>query len=103
MKFLVRSDVPVHVSGKRLAELFRRTRDQVGRGDTGVTVEAVYGILGGRGAIAICDTPDAETLHAFLTAAPLFHFERFSVTPLVSFDAFLDGMINAAVAANGED
>ena len=99
MKFLVQSDIEVNVPPERLADLLERTRRHVGRSDTGVRVECVYGILGGRGAVAICE---AESLHALLTDAPLCHVERFTITPLVAFDAFLDGMIKAAVAISEE-
>jgi hypothetical protein len=100
MKFLVQSEIALTVPPERLAGLLERTRNQVGRGDTRVSIDCVYGILGGRGAVAICEAPDAETMNAMLTDAPLFHFERFTIIPLVSFDAFLDGMIKAAVAAS---
>ena len=99
MKFLVQSDVFPEAPVERLAELFERTRGQVARGDSPVQVECAYGVLGGRGAVAIVDAPDAESLHALLTSAPLFCFERFTVTPLVAFDAFLTGMSTAAAAA----
>jgi muconolactone delta-isomerase len=99
MKFLVQSDVFPEAPVDRLAELFERTRGQVARGDSPVKVECAYGVLGGRGAVAIVDAPDAESLHALLTSAPLFCFERFTVTPLVAFDAFLTGMSTAAAAA----
>ena len=99
MKFLVQSDVFPEAPVERLAELFERTRGQVARGDSPVKVECAYGVLGGRGAVAIVDAPDAESLHALLTSAPLFCFERFTVTPLVAFDAFLTGMSTAAAAA----
>lgn len=99
MKFLVQSDVFPEAPVDRLAELFERTRGQVARGDSPVKVECAYGVLGGRGAVAIVDAPDAESLHALLTTAPLFCFERFTVTPLVAFDAFLTGMSTAAAAA----
>lgn len=101
MKFLVHSDVFPEAPVDRLAELFERTRGQVSRGDSPVKLECAYGILGGRGAVAIVDAPDAESLHALLTSAPLFCFERFTVTPLVAFPAFIDGMAAAARAAAG--
>ena len=102
MKFLVQSDVFPEAPVDRLAELFERTRGQIARADSPVIVECAYGILGGRGAVAVVDAPDAESLHALLTSAPLFCFERFTVTPLVGFPAFLDGMAAAARAAAGQ-
>lgn len=101
MKFLVHSDVFPEAPVERLAELFEQTRGQISRTDSPVKVECAYGILGGRGAVAIVDAPDAESLHALLTSAPLYCFERFTITPLVSFTAFLDGMAGAARAAAG--
>jgi hypothetical protein len=44
-------------------------------------VEAAYGVLGRRGAVAILDAPDADTLQRVLVLAPLFHFERMKVPP----------------------
>lgn len=99
MKFLVESDISLTVPAERLVRLLERTKRHVGEAANGVSVDCVYGILGGRGAVAICDAADGETLHALLTSAPLFHFEHFTITPLVAFDAFLDGMLKAAHAA----
>lgn len=98
MKFLVESEIFPEAPIERLAEALERTKAQVARGDTPVQVEAVYGVLGKRGAIAICDAPDGESLHRLLASAPLFHFERFTVTPLVSFEASLTAMAEAAAA-----
>ena len=69
------------------------------RPDSSVKIECVYGVAGRRGAIAICDAADVESLHQLLATAPLFHFERFTVTPLVSFEESLTAMSAAAVAA----
>lgn len=99
MKFLVESEIFPDAPLERLAEALERTKAQIARTDTPVTIECAYGVLGRRGAVAICDAPDAETLHALLAAAPLFHFERFVVTPLVALDASLSSMSAAAAAA----
>ena len=45
MKFLVRSDVSLNVPPERLARLLERTREQVGRMDSDVTIDCVYGSL----------------------------------------------------------
>jgi muconolactone delta-isomerase len=59
-------------------------------------VEAAYGVLGRRGAVAILDAPDADTLQRVLVLAPLFHFERMKVTPLVDLAQSLSLMAEAA-------
>ncbi len=102
MKFLVQSDITLDIPPERLTSLLERTKAHVGGPAPGVSIECVYGIVGGRGAVAICEATDGETLHALLTNAPLFHFEHFTITPLVAFDAFLDGMLKAARAVNEE-
>jgi muconolactone delta-isomerase len=96
MKFLVESEIFPEAPVELLAEALERTKGQVGRSDSGVVVECVYGVLGRRGAVAICEAPDGETLHRLLASAPLFHYERFTVTPLVSFEESLTAMAQAA-------
>ena len=59
-------------------------------------VDAAYGVLGRRGAIAILDAPDAETLQKVLVFAPLFHFEKMTITPLVDLTVSLTLMAEAA-------
>jgi muconolactone delta-isomerase len=103
MKFLVESEIYPDASIERLADALERTKAQVARSDSGVEVECVYGVAGRRGAIAICNAPDAESLHRLLVSAPLFHFERFTITPLVSFEASLTAMSEAAAAILAEE
>ena len=43
----------LNVPPERLARLLERTREQVGRKDSDVTIDCVYGITGGRGAVAV--------------------------------------------------
>jgi muconolactone delta-isomerase len=98
MKFLVESEIFPDAPLEPLADALERTKGQVTRPDSPVRVECVYGVAGRRGAIAICEAPDAESLHLLLVSAPLFHFERFTITPLVSFEASLTAMSEAAAA-----
>ena len=66
-------------------------------------LEAAYGVLGRRGAIAIFDAPDAEALQQVLVYAPLFHFEKMTVTPLVDLNESLVMMADAAAQASDGD
>jgi muconolactone delta-isomerase len=98
MKFLVESEIFPGAPIAQLAEALERTKKHVTRSDSPVKVECVYGVAGRRGAIAICDAADADSLHQLLATAPLFHFERLTVTPLVSFEESVTVMSAAAAA-----
>ncbi len=87
MKFLLETELHPHAPLERLQELISEQLARRGA-DTSealraVKVEAAYGVLGRRGAIVILDAPDADTLQSVLIQAPLFHFEKMTVTPLV--------------------
>jgi muconolactone delta-isomerase len=98
MKFLVETEFLPNAPVERLPELIERTKGQVARQDTPVVVECVYGVLGRRGAVAICEAPDAESLQKLLVSAPLFHFETMKVTPLVDFGTTIDALRDSAAA-----
>jgi hypothetical protein len=100
MKFLLETEVFAEAPVERLSELItaqlaRRAKGQ-GDGPQAVKVDAAYGVLGRRGAVAILDAPDAETLQKVLVFAPLFHFEKMTITPLVDLTNSLTLMAEAA-------
>jgi muconolactone delta-isomerase len=101
MKFLLETEIFAEAPVERLkdlitAQLARRAKGQ-GDGELqAVRVEAAYGVLGKRGAVAILEAPDAETLQKVLVFAPLFHFEKMTVTPLVDLTQSLMLMAEAA-------
>jgi len=98
MKFLVETEVFAEAPVDRLKDLItaQLARRSKGYGESPVKVEAAYGVLGRRGAVAIVDAPDADTLQAILVNAPLFHFEKMVVTPLVDLPTSLKLMADAA-------
>jgi hypothetical protein len=100
MKFLLETEVFAEAPVERLHELItsQLARRSKGHGDSpqAVKVDAAYGVLGRRGAIAILDAPDAETLQKVLVFAPLFHFEKMVTTPLVDLTTSLTLMAEAA-------
>jgi len=100
MKFLLETEIFAEAPVERLSELItsqlaRRSKGH-GDGPQAVKVDAAYGVLGRRGAIAILDAPDAETLQEVLVFAPLFHFEKMTITPLVDLTTSLTLMAEAA-------
>ena len=100
LKFLLETELFANAPIERLndlitAQLTRRARDD-GSDLASVRVEAAYGVLGRRGAVAILEAPDAETLQRVLVFAPLFHFEKMTVTPLVDLTQSLKFMAEAA-------
>jgi len=100
MKFLLETEVFAEAPVERLSELItaqlaRRAKGQ-DDGPQAVKVDAAYGVLGRRGAVAILDAPDAETLQKVLVFAPLFHFEKMTITPLVDLTTSLTLMAEAA-------
>jgi muconolactone delta-isomerase len=100
VKFLLETEVFPTAPIERLKELLtaqltRRSKDQ-GQDLASVRVDAAYGVLGRRGAIAILDAPDADALQRVLVSAPLFHFESMKVTPLVNLAESLRLMGDAA-------
>jgi muconolactone delta-isomerase len=100
MKFLLETELYPHAPIERLKELIteqlaRRSQDQ-NEDLRSVRVEAAYGVLGRRGAIAILDAPDADTLQRVLVQAPLFHFEKMTVTALVDLSKSLSLMADSA-------
>ena len=101
MKFLLETEVFAEAPVERLhelitAQLARRAKGPGGDGPQAVKVDAAYGVLGRRGAIAILDAPDAEALQKVLVFAPLFHFEKMTITPLVDLTTSLTLMAEAA-------
>jgi muconolactone delta-isomerase len=104
MKFLLETEIFAEAPVERLkdlitAQLARRSKGQAGQGDgalQAVRVDVAYGVLGRRGAVAIIDAPDADTLQKVLVFAPLFHFEKMTVTPLVDLTQSLTLMAEAA-------
>ena len=107
MKFLLETEFFPNAPVDRLNELIERQiarsakRKKEGGGP--VRLEAAYGVLGRRGAIAIFEAPDAEALQQVLVYAPLFHFEKMTVTPLVDLNKSLVMMADAAVQASDGD
>lgn len=106
MKFLLETEFFPGAPVERLKELIER---QMNRRNAEpdpalaqVKVDCAYGVLGRRGAIAILDAPDAETLQRVLIGAPLFHFEKMQVTPLVDLSLSLSLMAKAAAAVTPE-
>lgn len=100
MKFLLETELFPNAPIERLkelisAQLMRRVEDQ-SEDLRSVRIEAAYGVLGRRGIIAILDAPDADVLQRVLVSAPLFHFEKMTVTPLVDLNKSLSLMADSA-------
>jgi muconolactone delta-isomerase len=100
MKFLLETELFPNAPIERLKELImaqltRRTQDQ-SEDLRSVRVEVAYGVLGRRGIVAILDAPDADALQRVLVGAPLFHFEKMTVTPLVDLNKSLALMADSA-------
>ena len=106
MKFLVETEIFPTVSVDSIERLITRQLERRARGFgpglEDVKVELAYGVVGRRGAIFIVEAPDAETLQRLLVFAPLFHFEKMTVTPLVDLAHSLQLMSEAAVLAGEE-
>lgn len=105
MKFLLETELFPSAPIERLKELItaqmnRRAEDR-SEDLRAVRVEAAYGVLGRRGIVAILDAPDADALQQVLLSAPLFHFEKMTVTPLVDLNKSLILMAETAELRSG--
>jgi muconolactone delta-isomerase len=100
MKFLVETEIfpsaPVEKLNDLITIQLNRRAKGYGEGLEQIKVECAYGVLGKRGSIFIVEAPDAETLQRLLVFAPLFHFEKMQVTPLVDLPLTLKLMGEAA-------
>ena len=109
MKFLLETELHSHVPVELVAKLielhFKRRTARGTDPQDGVKVDVAYSVVGKRGAVAILDAPDADTLQKVLTDAPLFHYETMKVTPLCNAASSLEGFASSAraiVAALGQ-
>jgi muconolactone delta-isomerase len=93
MKFLVETEIFANAPVDRFNDLvtmqLNRRAKGYGEGLEQIKVECAYGVLGKRGSFFIVEAPDAETLQKLLVFAPLFHFEKMTVTPLVDLSVSL--------------
>lgn len=96
MKFLVETELFPTAPTASIPDLLARTQAHVASERPDVIVDVVYGVAGRRGSVAICDAPDAASLHDVLARAPLFHHESIRVTALVPFGPALDAMAASA-------